>query len=234
MDKMTGISVFVPEKYRNPEAYEEVTSGIYRKRSENCYCISVAADVIPRYPLRPMMESFWLHFEKGGDVHTEEVDGRKRKVIELLTRDCREEYLACIRNFATIDGKTIVNFYLSGYDMMGVLFGTTNCTVNGKPVEVPLIGARDDLSRGSLNFEMYAPEQQMIVPFTDGSALEFPQISEKAKIRAVMTRVDYLYLVYLEKNVNKAIVFNTQGFFKLIEDEDLVNEVMRGELHNPC
>lgn len=64
MDKMTGISVFVPEKYRNPEAYEEVTSGIYRKRSENCCCISVAADVIPCYPLRPRPFS---PGEEGGD-----------------------------------------------------------------------------------------------------------------------------------------------------------------------
>ena len=233
MDKMTNVSVFVPEKYRDPEAYAEVSDGIYRKLQDNCYCISVAADVIPRYPLRPMMESFWLHFEKGGDVHSETVDGKKRKVIELLTRDCSEEHLACIRNFATIYGKTIVNFYLSGYDVMGVLFGTTNCTVNGNPIEVPLIGARDDLCSGQLNFEMYPPEQEMIRQFTDGSTLECPQISEKAKIRAVMTRVDYLYLVYLEKNVNKAIVFNPQGFFKLIEDEDLVDEVMRGVFHNP-
>ena len=77
---------------------------------------------------------------------------------------------------------------------------------------------------------MTSPEA---LSFTDGSTPECPQISEKAKIRAVMTRVDYLYLVYLEKNVNKTIVFNPQVFFKLIEDEDLVDEVMRGVLHNP-
>ena len=35
------------------------------------------------------------------------------------------------------------------------------------------------------------------------------------------------------KNLNKALVFGTQGFCKIPKDEDLVDEVMRGEMHDP-
>lgn len=34
------------------------------------------------------------------------------------------------------------------------------------------------------------------------------------------------------KNLNEALVFSTQCFCKILEDEDLVDEVMRGEMHD--
>lgn len=234
MDKMTNIEVYVPEKYLNTENYAPDTLGVYRDLQKNEFCISVAADVIPRYPLRPIMEHFHLRFSKdNGDVHTATVNGKKRKVIELVTGDCKEDSLHNIRTFASINGKNIVNFYLSGFDVVCTLFGEANCTINGKPVEALVLGARCDCWGDATPFDMYDSERGMILPFTDGSALEFPQISEKARIRGIIAKKDYLYLNYLEKNVNKALVFNAQGFYKLLAGEDLEDEVVHGQFKDP-
>ena len=238
MDKMANIEVYAPEKYLDAENYAPEALGIYRDLKKNEYCISVAADAIPRYPVRPIMEHFHLCFSKDetghtGDVHTAAVNGKKRKVIELVTRDLKEESLKSIRTFASINGKTVVNYYLSGYDVVCTLFGTANCTINGNPVEAPVLAARCDYWGDYSPFDMYDSERELIRPFTDGSALEFPQISEKARIRGIIAKKDNLYLNYLEKNVNKALVFNAQGFYKLLAGEDLEDEVVHGQFKDP-
>ncbi len=234
MDKMTNIEVWVPEKYLDTESYAPETPGIYRDLKKNAFCISVAADVMPRYPLRPVMEHFHLRFPgHEGDVHAAAVNGKKRKVIELVTGDLKEDSLKAIRTFATIDGKTVVNYYLSGFDVVCTLFGEANCTINGKPVEALVLGARCDYFGDYSPFDMYDSERELIRQFTDGSVLEFPQISEKARIRGIIAKKDFLYLNYLEKNVNKALVFNAQGFYKLLAGEDLEDEVVHGQFKDP-
>ena len=43
----------------------------------------------------------------------------------------------------------------------------------------------------------------------------------------------FAYLIYMEKQINKALVFNDKNLYKQIEDEKLVDEVMRGEIYCP-
>ena len=52
-------------------------------------------------------------------------------------------------------------------------------------------------------------------------------------IVVIIAKKDYLYLNYLEKNVNKALVFNAQGFYKLLAGEDLEDEVVHGQFRDP-
>lgn len=231
MDEMRNITLHDLEKYHDSTAYAPLALGIYKDLKKECYCICLEADKIPKYPLRSMMEQFRIHCVGHSFPQTFTVDGKERCFVELETRDCSEEALILLIHCATAVGKTVVNFRLAGYDVLGVDLGTTNCTINGQKAELPIIGSRDDMLWGDLAFCNRYPEPGLLLRFRRGESLELPQLPEKAKLRAVMTRRYFAYLIYMEKQINKALVFNDKHFVWQIEDEKLVDEVMRGDFY---
>jgi hypothetical protein len=235
MDALRNITIHIQEKYLDTAAYAPVALGVYKDLKKDHFCLCLEADRITQYPLRSMMEQYSLEFVRGESPHEIEVPelNKSRWIAEMHSRDTSERSLMKILHCATAAGKNIVNFRLSGYDVLGVEFGMSNCTINGQKIEIPLIGSRDDLLWGDMTFYWRYPEPGLMARFTGGGSMEYPQISEKAKIRAVVMRRYFAYLIYMEKQINKALVFNDKNLYKQIEDEKLVDEVMRGEIYCP-
>lgn len=232
MDEMRNITLHHLEKYDDTAAYAEVAYGICKNLKKSNYCICIEADKIPRYPLRCMMEQFRLTFVKGGTPTETEINGTPRMFAELETRDDSIDAFSKMVNFATAVGNTVVNFRLSGYDMLGVELATTNCVINGQQVNVPFIGCREDHTWGDLNFCIRTPEPGLRTAFQGGSVFDLPQLNEKCKIRAVVTRRYFAFLIYMEKQVNKALVFNKSKMLLWQSEGDrLEEELMEGEIY---
>ena len=232
MDEMRNITLHHLEKYDDTAAYAEVAYGIYKNIKRSNYCICLEADKIPRYPLRCMMEQFRLNCTRGGSAQEIEVNGVVRMIAELETRDDSIESFSKMVNCATAVGNSVVNFRLSGFDMLGVELGTTNCVINGQPVKVPVIGCREDGIWGDLNFCTRYPEVTLRIAFQGGSVFDLPQLNEKCKIRAVVTRRYFAFLIYMEKQTNKALVFNDKKMLLWESEGDrLEEELIQGEIY---
>lgn len=231
-DEMRNIKAHILEKYLDTDAYRAVEHGIYKSLRDGMYCLCLEADDIPAYPLRSAMEQFSLEFAPDGMPSADAGSGRQ--ITELQTRDDSTESFVKIVHMASAIGKTIVNFRMNSYDILCVVLGTADITVNGQRIAVPLLGARCSFPWHHLDFCARYPEAGLRIKFSNGNPLTLPQITEKCKIRAVVCRRYFAYLVYKEKHVNKAIVFNDQ--MKALwqcEDICLDDALLRGEIYEP-
>jgi hypothetical protein len=132
-----------------------------------------------------------------------------------------------------VPGKAVLNYTIGGSDYLCVRYGETDCTVNGMPVRVPLLGCREDIW-GSLDFEVRYPEYQFRGQFTGGTDFAVPELPANTEFRAVILRDSFAYVLYLENNrTNKALMFNQQRFLAALEGWALTH-ALRSEFDPNC
>ena len=191
------------------------------------------ADSADQYPMKRLTEMYRLAFVQGCSRKKVTVNGADKIAMEVETKDNSLQSLIWLLNFATVPGKDVLNYAVGGCDFLCVRYCETDCTVNGIPVRVPLLGCREDMW-GDTDFEPRYPEYQFRGQFTGGKEFAAPELPAKTEFRAVILRDSFAYVLYLEnRRTNKALMFNQQRYLAALEGWTLTH-ALRSEFEPNC
>ena len=230
---MTIPNLFPLDKYQDSGTYREVVPGVYRNLAANNYCMCFYADSADQYPMKRLLEMYRLAFVQGYSRKRVTVNGTDKIAMEVETKDDSLQSLIRLLHFATVPGKEVLNYAVGGCSFLCVRYCDTDCTVNGMPVRVPLLGCREDMW-GDTDFEPRYPEYQFRGQFTGGQDFVAPQLPANTEFRAVILRDSFAYVLYLENHrTNKALMFNQQRYLAALEDWALTH-ALRSEFDPNC
>lgn len=208
---MKYIKVVKLDKY-NTDNYKEIAYGVYLNKESNNYCFSFEADVIDQYPLEDLLDQYLVNCtEYYGQEIT--IGNEKKNIVEVETLSADKNDLLKILNFSTIVDKEIINVIYNNSELLVINYGNSDFTLNGKKVNIPIVGYRNDKS-GMVCFELIYPEVQYKNMFTKKQtySIEFDNFDEN-KLKYILLRDGKAKIIYDDSSEQETteIIFNQKG-----------------------